>query len=433
MNRKSIDLINIVNTSILQKLPDAFYKATGLCTAIQNISGELITDIPPEHFCDFCRSMFFSREGHKKCAQSNANGARKAYEIGGPYIYHCHTGLIDVAAPIVVEGFHVGSVSCGQIILKPPNLRYYERVQKRLACFSEEFQKMQLRALEKVPVMDLSRIRAVAQLLYAVANNVVNLIINNMMEKEINIQNIRKLDEIKSTYLLEKEIKNAKLRVKEMELKALEAQINPHFLYNTLDSIQWLAVMHGAEDIQKMIYALGQLLRHSLDRKRGIVRLGKELEQIENYLFIQKIRYGDKVSFQINVEPEILEFRIPKLVLQPLVENSIEHGIEPKGTSGKISISGWLEKENEAIVEIADDGVGMPETLQESLVVDNGLGDVEYHLKSSFTRRQRIGLANIQKRMAYYYGDDNHFIIRSRKDYGTTVRLKIPFYFKQDD
>jgi two-component system, LytTR family, sensor kinase len=413
------DITRIVNTSILQKLPDAYYEATGLATGIHNLGGELITTIPRESFCAFCRNMFFSREGHRRCVRSNAMGERRSFEIGGTYIYHCHASLVDVSTPIIVNGRHYGSVSCGQILLEPLTDAYRDRVRRRLADFPRDFQQMQMRALEEVPVVPLKRVHGLGQLLSVIANNIVGLIISNTQEKEINLQNAKLLDEIKARSLLEKEIRNAQLLLKEAELKALQAQINPHFLYNTLDSIQWLAVLQGAEDIQKTIQCLGQLLRHSLDRKSVIVNVAKELEQIRSYLFIQKMRYGEKLSYRINLEPAVLDYELPKLVLQPIVENAILHGVEPRPDGGSVLIEGWLHKDDQAIIEITDDGVGMSE---------EALAQLNASLRASPEggAPQRLGLANVSKRLAFSFGEEFAMTIRSRPGEGTSVRIRIP-------
>jgi len=387
--------------------------------------------VPPENFCPFCRRMFFSEEGRLRCTKSGIEGALKAFQIGGPFIYHCHAGLVDIAVPIVVEGLHVGSVVCGQILLKTPHERYEARIERCLSPFPKAFREEQLQTLKDIPVLDLTRTKAIARLLHTIADKVVNLLFENMREKERNARNIQKISEMKSMLLLEKQMKNTEVRLRETELKALEAQINPHFLYNALDSIQWLAVLHRVEDIQAVVHALGKILRHSLDRKGGIVTLGEELEHVENYLFIQKIRYGNRISYLIEVAPEILNFPIPKFVLQPLVENAIEHGIEPKGVPGTVKVCGWQEDGQKAVLEISDDGVGMSETLQKSLMVNKKFDDGEINYRNYATQRRRIGLVNIQKRMNYYYGDDYQLVIRSRKGWGTTIQLRIPFALRR--
>ncbi len=423
---QEIDITRIVNTSILQGLPDAFHEATGLATALHDLNGEQVTTIPVSNFCRFCRNMYFSKVGHRRCVCSNRTGERKAFETGSPYIYHCHASLVDVAAPIIVNGHHVGSVSCGQILVQPLTDSYRERVRRGLADFPEKLREEQMQALEEVAVLPLKRVRGLAQLLSAIANNIVSLIISNIREKEMNLQNVKLIDEIRARALLEKEIKNAQLNLKDAELKALQAQINPHFLYNTLDSIQWLAVMHGAEDIQQAIQSLGQLLRHSLDRRSAVASVSWEIEQVRNYLFIQKIRYGDKFQYSVNVEPEVMDFQLPKLVLQPLVENAILHGVEPKPVPGNVRIDGWLHGPEEAILEVVDDGVGLGEEALRALTFTLA----EQHARDAGDAEpispHRMGLINVHKRLIYLFGEEYGLEVHHAHPQGVRVQFRVP-------
>jgi ligand-binding sensor protein len=427
-----IDITRIVNSSILQTFPDAFYKATGFATGIHNLGGELITSIPRDNFCGFCRNMFFSREGRKRCLLSNMTGDRIAFETSKPYIYECHAGLIDVSAPIIVNGTQVGAITFGQLSVKKLDDRYRVKVRSKLADFPAKFREKQMMALEEVRVVPYQQVEGLAQLLSAIANNIVNLIISNVQEKELNIKNTKLINEIRANSLLEKEIKNAQLQLKEVELKALQAQINPHFLYNTLDSIQWLAVFHGIEDIQRMTFALGKLLRYSLDHEQTIVSVRKELETVENYLVIQKFRYSEKFSFYINIETEVLDFRLPKLLLQPLVENAIQHGLEPKSLAGNIWINGWMEGDDQAVIEVADDGVGMSEDFQTKLMESLFNTQKENEVKIETDSRRQIGLENVNKRLVYNFGADSALKIKSRIDEGTVIRFRIPRSFRKE-
>ena len=432
-----LDISKIVNTSILQDLPEAFYDATGLITAIQNLNGELLTSIPRKDFCKFCHNMMFgSMDTFKRCHKSNAAGAKQAYEVGGPFVYHCHAGLVDVAAPIIVNGYHVGSVECGQILLRHPDDHYRARVRKLLAPFPSDFIDAQIAALDEVTVIPLSRVRKFAQLLYAIANAIVDLIINHQREKELNDEHEKQIDRYRSRMTLEKQISDSQLRLKEAELKALEAQVNPHFLYNTLDTIQWLAVLDRSKEIQQISYALGQLLRRTLDKKSGIVTLREELEQVRNYLFIQKMRFGGKLTQSINVESSIMDFHVPKLVLQPLVENAILHGLEPKSAPGNIWIRGWLHSDDQAMLEVSDDGVGMsPEVMEELSLMK--LEDFEaeaagYDGRGERINHPRIGILNVQKRLTHYFGKEYGLEVRTNKDAGTTVIVRFPRFTRKE-
>ena len=416
MSSDFVDISRIVNASILQEIPEAFYEATGISPGIHDLNGELVTVTPRGSFCDFCRIMYFSPQGHKHCRKSNICGARRAFQLRTPHIYHCHANLVDVSAPIIVNGHHAGAVTCGQVLLEPLTDAYRERVQRRLIDFPVEMQRKLMKALESVRVVPLRRLRGVAQLLFAVANNIVDLANRNIQEKELNVHNVRAIDEMRTRALLEQEIKNAQLNLKDAELQALQAQINPHFLYNTLDSIQWLAALHGVEDIRQAVYALGQLLRHSLDRRSEVVTIRREIEQVRNYLSIQKLRYQEKLSIRINVEEEVMDFLVPKLVLQPLVENAILHGVEPSLTGGTVWIDGWLKSEDEAVLEVIDDGVGIPAELQERIT--GALAD-------SGSKESFLGLLNVHQRLIHFIGKSYGLQLMANRDGRTCARMSI--------
>jgi ligand-binding sensor protein len=421
-----VDITRIVSTSILEKLPDAFYEATGISPGIHDLNGELVTKIPKRIFCDFCRIMYFSPQGHKRCRQSNIRGAREAYRMGEPYIYHCHAGLIDVSAPIIVNGHHAGAVTCGQLLVQPLTEAYRRRVERKLAEFSPDMRNRLMKALETVSVVPLKRLQGVTRLLFAVANNIVDLVNRNMQEKELNLSNSRAIDEMRARAALEKEIKNAQLNVKEAELKALQAQINPHFLYNTLDSIQWLAVLHGVEDIRQAVYSLGQLLRHSLDLKNEIVSIREEIEQVQTYLSILKMRYQDKLTVRVNIEEEVLAFQVPKLILQPLVENAILHGIEPSPGPGTVWIDGWMKGRDEAVIDVIDNGAGIHDSLRERIVqamADSSSAGVDERERP---RPAFLGLLNVHQRLIHYLGPEYGLEFVSNGEHRTCVRFTIP-------
>ncbi len=176
--------------------------------------------------------------------------------------------------------------------------------------------------------------------------------------------------------------------IQQTEFKALKAQINPHFLYNALNSISWMARLGLNNEVEDMTNALSKFFRYSISNTGEIVEVKQEIEQINNYLKIQKNRYRDKLSISIEVSEEILNLKILKLILQPLVENAIIHGLEPKIDSGKLIIKGFI-KDNLLIFKIIDDGIGFGQSKH------NGEG---------------IGISNVNKRIKIYYG----------KDYGVT-------------
>lgn len=199
------------------------------------------------------------------------------------------------------------------------------------------------------------------------------------------------------------------------ELKALQSQINPHFLYNTLDSIIWMAEGKKNEEVVLMTASLARLLRQSISNEDELVSIGQEIEYARGYLTIQKMRYKDKLEFWIEVEPSILNIRLMKLVLQPVIENAIYHGLKYKESRGLLLVKGFMKNGN-AVLQVIDDGVGMD---QETLDHIYERHKVDYHSNG-------VGIYNVQKRLQLYYGNEYGIVYESKPGEGTTATITIP-------
>lgn len=200
------------------------------------------------------------------------------------------------------------------------------------------------------------------------------------------------------------------------ELDALQSQINPHFLYNTLDSIMWMIESERYEDAVSMVQALGRLLRISLSRGKNVISVGDELQHARSYLAIQKYRYKNKFTSYFEVEPDIEQYKTIKLVIQPLIENAIYYGMEYMDGEGKIHIRAYT-REQDLYLEVEDNGPGMPEE------------QVEHLLTGGEKARQKgsgIGLKNVNQRIQLYFGTQYGLEIESEPDEGTVVRIHIP-------
>ena len=200
------------------------------------------------------------------------------------------------------------------------------------------------------------------------------------------------------------------------ELDALQSQINPHFLYNTLDSIMWMIESERYEDAVSMVQALGRLLRISLSRGKNVISVGDELQHARSYLAIQKYRYKNKFTSYFEVEPDIQQYKTIKLVIQPLIENAIYYGMEYMDGEGEIHIRAYT-RERDLYLEVEDNGPGMPEE------------QVEHLLTGGEKARQKgsgIGLKNVNQRIQLYFGTQYGLEIESEPDEGTVVRIHIP-------
>ena len=199
------------------------------------------------------------------------------------------------------------------------------------------------------------------------------------------------------------------------ELNALQAQINPHFLYNTLDSIIWMAEAGDRKNVVLMTSALAKLLRKSISNRNEMVTLEEEIEYTRSYLIIQKMRYVDKLEYEMDVESAILQMEVVKLIVQPLVENAIYHGIKYKEGKGLVRIEGGFG-EDQVVLRIIDNGVGMTKT-QLAHVFDE---------RETDTRRNGVGVLNVHRRIRLHYGGEYGLSFESAEGEGTTVSIHLP-------
>ena len=216
-------------------------------------------------------------------------------------------------------------------------------------------------------------------------------------------------------HLMEQNVEDQRQKRKS-ELMALQAQINPHFLYNTLDSIIWMAEWGKNKEVVLMTSSLAKLLRQSISNQNELVKVEDEVEYTRSYLTIQKMRYKDKLEYDILVEPEILNYKVAKLILQPLVENAIYHGIKYKEGKGKVLIEGFL-RDDELILRITDDGIGMTEEQMSHL----------FEKRETDTRRNSVGVRNVHDRIGLYYGKEYGLTFESAVGEGTKVEIHIPY------
>lgn len=214
--------------------------------------------------------------------------------------------------------------------------------------------------------------------------------------------------------LMEDKSRSQKEKYK-LELRALQSQINPHFLYNTLDSIVWMAEGAGNQEVVIMTASLAKLLRQSISNEEELVTIEKEVDYARSYLTIQKMRYRDQLNFRIDVDTEINSCHIVKLTLQPLVENAIYHGIKYRETKGTVIIKGQ-KTEDGILLQVIDNGVGMEEeTLKHILDKKDGDG-----------KRGGIAVENVNRRLKLYYGEEYGLKYESRVNEGTIVSILLP-------
>src|SRR5699024_3016107 len=207
------------------------------------------------------------------------------------------------------------------------------------------------------------------------------------------------------------QVYEGQIRQKDYEMKALQTQINQHFLYNSLSLINWKAIETGEEDISKITIALSSFYRTTLNNDNKMLTLGEEIENVRSYLEIQLMMHDYEFDVEIHVEEEVKQYKTLNLILQPMIENAIEHGIDLKMDGrGKITVDLYREG-TEIVLKVADNGVGMEEEA----------------IKTILTKQSRgYGLRNVNERIKLYYGEEYHLVITSKIGEGTQITLRVP-------
>ncbi|MEX2461081.1 MAG: sensor histidine kinase [Paenibacillaceae bacterium] len=250
-----------------------------------------------------------------------------------------------------------------------------------------------------------------------VSNDEISFLGRTFNHMRLNIK--QSILEIQDNAQLENELQEHKLRLKENELKSLQSQINPHFLFNTLNILAKKAYLEGAEETSDLISSVAGLLRYNLKRLDSPVTLRDELRILDEYLIIQKARFMDRVQVRKEVDEACLSIHMPNLTIQPFVENAFIHAIEPSEIGGCITIRTYSQ-EDAVIVEIADDGIGIMEERLKAILEDSDEGREKGHSSG-------IGIGNVVDRLRLFYGVKDVVQITSSPGVGTCVKLILPF------
>jgi two-component system sensor histidine kinase YesM len=259
-------------------------------------------------------------------------------------------------------------------------------------------------------------------------HDVTTTITKNDLQALVNRDNVDEITELGMSFNIMigkiRELLDAKMKeqdeLKKAELRALQAQINPHFLYNTLDTIIWMAEAQKTDQVIEIVSALSNFFRISLSKGKDWITIGEEIERIKCYLTIQKMRYRDIMDFRIEADEDVLDNTILKLILQPLVENALYHGIKNKRGGGSIVVRARQKNEKEILLEVEDDGIGFTPDKLAQLQAELADTSGEMILESGFA------IGNVNKRIRLYYGRPYGLSIQSEYNTGTRATLVIP-------
>lgn len=392
---------------MLQEIQDRFAEATGLAAVTVDYSGKPITKY--SKFSSFCAYLREFPEYREKCYQCDAFGGLEAARRKKPYIYQCHSGLIDFAIPIIANEQYLGSVLAGQTRLdEAADVNKLDTIGRKSEWENHDEAK---EAFDTIPLIPFEKVSAAAEMMFLVVNNLVEQNITRLIQNELNEKNTELIHEMKVRVQLEKELQRKDIQYQQL-------QMNPYFLFGILNTASNLAILEDAPKTGELILSLTEFSQYLLDHTNSLVTLEEELDHVQNYLAMQSIRFEDRITFEIHVPDQMKAIKIPAVIIQSLVDNAVIHGLEPKERGGIVQING-TSQEDQWIIEVSDNGVGIPEHLLTNLL------SVKEEIPS--TRQSKgIGLNMVNQILVAHYGPEYSISVKSIRDVGTTVTFKVP-------
>ena len=405
-------IYSLIDLKIMQNILDHFSKATGLSLVTVDHRGKPITQY--SGFTNFCSKIRTFGEYRDKCHQCDREGGLEATIKGEPYVYICHAGLVDFAIPIMIQGNYLGAVLAGQVKVEVENT---ERLTRIIPCISEWENNAELtRLYDEILEVPFEKIESIAYTLHEMTKYIVEKEYINIVKERLNYKYMEYIQEERRQTELESSLRAA-------ELKALQYQINPHFLFNALNTICRLAYMEKAEKTEEIGYAFSEMMRYILRKNTSqLVKLKDEIDHSKNYLKIQKIRLGERLNYSIDIPAKYEDVECPFMMLQPLIENSVKYVIEGRTEGGNIDIAGYHDG-GDLVISVEDNGDGIPQEKVQYLFSSNGLV-----VDKESTAKEQIGLANVNKRLVYFFGNEYGLKISNMTKWktGTIIEIRIP-------
>ncbi len=306
------------------------------------------------------------------------------------FAYRCRCGLMEISYPLIGEMGQIGSIICGHFLLAEDVIE---------GGFPEG-----------IPIVSAEKCQGLCDYITNYGQTLVQLVDSNFARRQLEGQQSSFVSYMKKQQQLEEALKEA-------ELSALQYQVNPHFLFNSLNTIALGSPLEGDKYTEKLVSALARLM-HSLYQVKTTVTLAEEVKTVQDYLMIQEARFQGRISRRVDVEPSILNSKMPCMILQPLVENACQHGLEPCKRGGIVSVQGWMEN-GQVFLEVSDNGIGMSEELQKNIF--------KLEIKSEKGGQvSGLGLNNVLKRLQAHFGSDCAWDIQSAINKGTTFQISFP-------
>lgn len=406
--KKILHLDDIIDKKKFQKIQDDIAAATGIAIITVDYIGKALTK--HSGCSEFCKLIRKNDVYAHLCERCDSRGGVEAARLKKTYIYVCHKGLIDFATPIIVNGQYLGALMAGQVLIEDTKILDLENIVPVEINFDGSMEKEELEnAYNKLPVVSFNKVESLAEMMSHISNYIVSECLSKTLQKE--------LDEKREEFEEAKKIKDElEKEYKAYQLKSLQSQVNPNFLFNLLNSISSLAIVEDAPKTHEIIYNLSNLLRYGLKKSDKIITLEEELDYIKSYLELQKIRFSERLNYEVDINEQFKNIKIPFMIVQTFVENSVIHGLEDKEDGGYVKV--FVEREeNYIVIKVEDNGIGIEREQLNLIQKDLDLKD--------YTDMDSMGIKRANKRLQYYYEENYKIEINSTENFGTLVKITI--------
>ncbi|KJS82886.1 MAG: hypothetical protein JM58_13850 [Peptococcaceae bacterium BICA1-8] len=399
---EDVELTELTKMTNLDAIAGKFAQNIKLGVSLVDINGSLLSKL--KNFPKFCKICI--KENAGDCVISPHGRGHVGNDLR---MCKCKFGVYSVQSPIIINQRLLGFLGCGYGRISTVNYEDEQFIRKE---FPQAILEKAVLEYKNLNFINRNHLTSVAEMLSLVSASLVQLIIQAAREKQLNSYKIS---------LIKEKQRQAELlsSLNEAKLKLLESQVNPHFLFNTLNTIAQTAVMEGADSTATLTYALANLLRSSLGKNDSQISIRDEIDHIRDYIYIQKTRFPDRFNFSLEISPQIEEVKVPFMTLMVLVENSIIHGFSSIRWQGDLRVRGYKENNN-VILEVIDNGIGVPNQVVEKVKRFSNQSYLTSSLKG-------LGLKNVYKRLEYYYGTNFNFEIERLPQKGTEVKVILRF------
>ncbi|ABO51763.1 histidine kinase internal region [Desulforamulus reducens MI-1] len=390
MNKTNKTLKNLVNSNLYSRY-SGFLSLSNISLQLIDTNGDILLEFNPSP--DFCKLV--CQEDDKRICSDYISRLKS----GKGDRFTCRYGLTNILLPVDVNKQTIGYVVGAQVY--SPDSEYQKYLIDIMAIAKDKKLEPEFiaKSIAAIKTIEANKVDIHEQLCNHIAKN-----ISYDFSESIN-----NTDKAIARLSIEKEMLEKKIL--DLEAKNMSLVVNPHFLFNTLNSIARIAYFEKSHTTEELIYCLSDLLRYNLKQDDELHTIGNEMDNIEKYLYIQKVRFKNRLEYDINIADDIKHHRIPNMIIQPIVENALIHGISPKRDGGRIKI--YAEKyKNDINIFVMDNGNGFPkEVLQSLQQPENKLG---------------IGFRSTDKRLKRYFGDCYGLKIIKSDYSGSTVTISIP-------